>query len=154
MVSGAAASVVSTGGVMAASARAVATKPLAGEVPDSGLSITHYDNFNGHTVLIRNKTDQALSLQNIYPSKIQTPTGVLDLQRAVAQGNLNIPANTTQAISISDQGVVHQYSRWTHLDKPIAASGSQNNSQFVNVNGQYGAGLPTISSGLHIASIA
>ena len=154
MYSGVGAAAISTSGAIAAPAKALLAEKPSTTTTNAGLSITHYDNFNGHTVLIRNTSDRRLSLQNIYPSKVSTPTGKLDLQKIVAQGDLSIPANTTQAVSVSDQGVVHQYARWTHIDGEISAFAPHTGSQFVSVNGRYGAGLPTITPRTHIASIA
>jgi len=148
------AAALSAGGPMAAHAATVMTSSDAASIQSAGLSITHYDNFNGHTVLIRNTTDTALSLQNIYPSRVKTPTGDLDLQKLFARGELTIPGNSTQAISIADHGDTHCYARWTHLNAELSSFDSSNAAQFVNVNGRYGAGLPTISKGLHIAAIA
>lgn len=152
--SGLGAAALSAGSAMAAPVSALLTNVSPTDVPSAGLSITHYDNFHGHTVLLRNTTDRALSLQNIYPGRVKTPSGDLDLQKLVARGELTIPANTTQAISISDQGDVHRYARWTHINGDVTAYDPSKASQFVNVNGRYGAGLPSISTALHIAAIA
>ena len=154
MYSGVGAAAVSSSSAIAAPVKALLGGKQASVTSETGLSITHYDNFNGHTVLIRNTTDRALSLQNIYPSRVNTPTGKLDLQKIVAQGNLSIPANTTQAVSVSDQGVVHQYARWTHINGKVNAFTSDSGTQFISVNGRYGAGLPAITPRVHIASVA
>ena len=105
---------------------------------ESGLSITHYDNFEGHTVLLRNSTDSAIQINEFSPGYVKTPTGGFDLNVLLNTGNFTVPAHSTQAVSITRNNLVKRNAFWKHINQN-AVKGSVEKMQSVKVVGQYHA---------------
>ena len=107
------------------------------QMPFSGITVKHYDNFQGHTVLLRNETDRPVTLYEVSPGYITTPSGEFNLNALLESGDLTIPANATQAVSISHDGNVSKYASWVHFDRGNVVAQTGINTQSVNVVGQY-----------------
>ncbi len=122
-------------------------------MPDSGLSLTHYANFNGHTLLIRNSSERAIALRNVYPNVVATPAGEVDLRDLLREGELSIDANTTQAVSITKDRVVTKYARWQHVRTDGLVNAPFDRYQSIKVTGRYNIANDTKSTRLHIARI-
>jgi len=123
------------------------------QIPSSGVTLTHYSNFQGRTVLLRNTTDRRLSLYKLSPQKIVTPDGDIDLEAMLESGALSIPANTTQALSISDTGKVERHASWTHLGAGIPVESVNTDIQSVTVTGKYDGMREISATSVHLATV-
>jgi len=124
-----------------------------GKLPhSSGVSIKHYDNFEGHTVLFRNETDTAITLKQFPEGTVNTPTGSFNLNSAIQEQGFTIPANATHAVSITSQGKVHRYANWTSLAQANTAERKGEVVQKVRVVGQY-AGTHGRMSNVYVANM-
>lgn len=118
----------------------------------SGVSIKHYDNFEGHTVLFQNETDRAITLRRFPAGIVNTPKGSFDLNSAIQEQGFTIPANATQAVSITSTGKAHRYAQWTSLGQAIPVAQTGGRMQKVRVVGQY-AGNHGSMSNMYLANL-
>jgi len=121
--------------------------------PFSGITITHYDNFQGHTVLLRNSTDRAVTLRNFSPGAVTTPAGEFNLNVLIDSGELTVPANSTQAVSITREGKAARYALWKHIENAEVESPGEAGSQYVSVVGQYESLNLINASRIHSAKV-
>ncbi len=131
------AAAASAPGVMAAVSGVLRSEVHPGEAPFSGITVKHYTNFEGHTLLFQNETGSAITLQRFYEGEVKTPTGNFDLNAVFRDRELIIPANATQAVSISRDGTVNRYALWTSSSQPASTMPLIDRTQEVNVVGQY-----------------
>ena len=109
----------------------------------SGLSINHYQNQSGHTLLLKNETNADLVITKFNSPIVRTPFEDIDLRRILDQGNLRIPANTTQAINLHESGGVDRYASWKHITDPELSIAKVSSGGEVSVTGHYGRGTQT-----------
>lgn len=122
--------------------------------PVATVSITHYENVYGHTLLIRNHTATPIALEGFGPGAVPTPLGELDLNSVTRDGPLKIKANGTQAVHLSLDGSVHQYASWTHLESPAAGNQPLSGFQSVSYTGRFGDDPASIRSATFSARLA
>ena len=132
------ATAITTPAVFAAVKSANSSVKGVNTATESGLTITHYDNFEGHTVLLRNSTDSAIQINEFSPGYVKTPTGGFDLNVLVKIGNFTVPAHSTQAVSITRNNLVKRNAFWKHINQS-AVKASVEEVQSVKVIGQYHA---------------
>ena len=102
------------------------TKSLSSTEAESPVTISHYGSVNGRNLLIKNNSDRQITLSKIQPSRINTPSGSIDLNVLLENKPLSIPSNSTQAVRIGSNGDVQMYARWKHSEAPtIMASNTR-----------------------------
>ncbi len=122
--------------------------------PVASVSITHYENVYGHTLLIRNNTDKPIALEGFGPDAVPTPLGDLDLNAVTRDGPLSIKANGTQAVHLSLDGSVHRYANWTHLQRPAFTGRPVSGFQSVSYTGRFGDDQASIRTATYSANLA
>ncbi len=144
---------LSAPGVFAAAHHTLGKSNSESREPLSGITVTHYDNFYGHTVLLKNETKRAVTLGQFASSHVATPAGGFDLNRLFASGELIIPANSTQAFSITHKGKAERHALWTNTNRSSEFAKLGSGTHSASVIGQRGSMSRVRASRTYVATM-
>ncbi|MBX2868865.1 MAG: hypothetical protein KTR18_09330 [Acidiferrobacterales bacterium] len=146
------AAALSTPGVLAGAKNIFDSGADASNAPFSGMTVKHYSNFEGHTLLFQNETSSPIALQGFQDAEVNTPTGRFNLNAVMKDQAFVVPANATQAVSLGSDGTVHRYALWTSTSEPESTMALIDRTQKVKVIGQYRE-LRTPDSQIYLANV-